>query len=228
MNGEPTPLSPETLSLNDPPRLAWLRVRDAVGLLWPGNPKLHDIDSLIESIDRHGFQELPKYDATLSAIKAGNGRIEALAAMQERGTYDLPRGCALDGEGRWCLPVLFGTDAHSEAAARAYAVDSNNLTLMGGDFSGEDLARLYDPDGYAEILRAMQADDTFAVSVNEQDLERLLHQAAGTWSYTDAEQSEDAFPAQYGVIVLCQSEAHQAAVYNQLKEAGHSCRVVVT
>ena len=33
-----TPLSPETLSLNDPPRLAWLRVCDAMQLLWPDTP----------------------------------------------------------------------------------------------------------------------------------------------------------------------------------------------
>ena len=181
-----TPLSPETLSLNDPPRLAWLRVREAKALLWPDNPKRHDIDSLIESIDRHGLQELPKFDDALSAVKAGNGRIEALAAMQERSTYDLPRGCAADAGGHWCLPVVFGTDAHSEAAASAYAVDSNNLTLLGGDFTGSEISRLWDAQGYAALLETMQADDTFAVSAPEQDVEALLNDLARPGLSADA------------------------------------------
>ena len=170
----PASLDVAKLTLNDPPRLVWLRLADAFELLWPDNPKLHDTEGIIASIERYGLQELPKFDATLSAIKAGNGRIEALRAMERRGTYSLPRGCALDGEDRWCLPVVFGTDARSAAAARAYAVDSNNLTLLGGAFTGEDLSRLWDPAGYSELLIAMQADDVFAVSVPAADIEDVL------------------------------------------------------
>lgn len=33
---------------------------------------------------------------------------------------------------------------------------------------------------------------------------------------------------QYGVIVLCESEAHQRAVYERLHAAGHKLRVVTT
>jgi hypothetical protein len=31
---------------------------------------------------------------------------------------------------------------------------------------------------------------------------------------------------QYGVIVVCETEAHQISVFNQLKAAGHKTRVV--
>jgi hypothetical protein len=36
------------------------------------------------------------------------------------------------------------------------------------------------------------------------------------------------YSEQYGVIVLCDDEAHQQAVYEELQAAGHKCRVVVT
>jgi hypothetical protein len=31
---------------------------------------------------------------------------------------------------------------------------------------------------------------------------------------------------QYGVIVLCDDEAHHRRVYEELKAAGHTCRIV--
>lgn len=31
---------------------------------------------------------------------------------------------------------------------------------------------------------------------------------------------------QYGVIVLCDGERHQARVYNALRRSGHRCKVV--
>ena len=34
------------------------------------------------------------------------------------------------------------------------------------------------------------------------------------------------YTPQYGVIVLCESEAHQEKVYNTLKKKGHKCKVV--
>ena len=55
----------EGLELNDPPRLVWVRVQDAVGLIWRDNPKRHDMQSLTTSIERYGFQEPAKFDAKL-------------------------------------------------------------------------------------------------------------------------------------------------------------------
>ena len=49
----------------------------------------------MSSIKLRGLQEIPKYDKTLSAIKAGNGRVEALAQMEKNG-YELPKGVAYE------------------------------------------------------------------------------------------------------------------------------------
>ena len=205
--------------------LQYVPLREAVR--WDDNPKRHDLAGLAASIRRYGFVDPPKFDAQLSALVYGNGRTHALEQMHEAGE-EPPRGILVDGEGRWHVPVAFGLDQQSQAAAQALAVDHNNLTLLGGAFTGEDLARLYDSEGYACLLEQIHAEQTLPVTVAEDDLTRLLAEAgtAGeAFAYPD---SDKVFPDRYGVIVLCRDEAHQRAVYDTLTSAGHSCRVVVT
>ena len=132
--------------------------------LFDGNAKLHNLEQIIQSITRYGFKSAAKWESTLNdgrgGIVAGNGRIEALRVMEERGD-DLPVGIAQDtNTGEWCVPVLFGVEANSEAVARAYALDDNNLTLLGGDFALVDLAKLYDQDLLmAELKELAQSGD---------------------------------------------------------------------
>jgi len=146
----------------DPPRLIWIRVKDAIGLLWIENPKLHDVGGVIVSLQKHGYQEFPKFDKTLTnvnggkgAIKAGNGRIESLYRM-EADEMEMPRGLAkLKGSGDWAVAIGVGVDAESEALAKSYAVDSNNLTMAGGDFTALDMARMWSPDKYMNVLNQL-------------------------------------------------------------------------
>lgn len=169
------------LEFKDPPGLIWIPVQSAVKLLWAENPKLHDIGSLVQSIEKHGFQELPRYDINLpnasggtGAIKAGNGRIETLAAM-ERDGMSLPRGLAQDKLTQaWVMPLLVGTDADSLNAARAYAIDSNNLTMSGGDFTAFDFQRLWNSDQYVDMLKVLAVDGQLPISVTGEDLDLFL------------------------------------------------------
>lgn len=173
----------ENLVLHDAPQLVWLRVKDAVGLLWAENPKLHDLGSLAESIKKHGFQELAKLDSNLinvlkkkGAIKAGNGRVEALAWMEKDGNYDLPRGLAkTKSNGDWVMPLLMGTDAKSVDLAKSYAVDSNNLVLSGGDFSAYDQARAWDENGYFPLLKSLADAGALPVSVDGDDVDFMAY-----------------------------------------------------
>ena len=174
-------ISEKNLVLHDTPQIVWVLVGEATKLLWIENPKLHDLGSLAESIKKHGFQELPKLDSNLinvskknGAIKAGNGRIEALAWMEHDTKYDLPRGLAKDKEsGAWVMPLLVGTDAESIDLARAYAIDSNNLTMTGGDFTALDISRLWDQGKYLNVLRKLQVTENMPVSVDGDDLDLL-------------------------------------------------------
>lgn len=161
---------PDDIRVEDPPEIAWIRVSDAINLLWSGNPKLHHIGAIVQSIEKYGFQELPKFDETLYAIKAGNGRIEALSWMEGSGDYDLPRGLASEVEtGRWVLPVLIGTDARSKTMALAYAVDSNNI-VTAGVYTPAEIARMWDFEAYTQLVEQLARQDTLPVTVTPDDL----------------------------------------------------------
>jgi hypothetical protein len=162
------------------PIIQWIRVRDAVGMLWIDNPKIHDIPSVIRSIHTYGFQELPVFDINLvsvrnmdGAIKAGNGRIEALDAMERQG-YDVPRNIGVEtATDYWAMPVVFGTDAISRALAEAYAVDSNNLVVAGMEDANDVMRGLWG-DGYVEIINRLLAEDIIPISIDDSALEDLV------------------------------------------------------
>lgn len=178
---EQNKLEPENLEFNDAPRVIWIRVKDAINLIWQQNPKLHSQSDLRSSIAKFGFQELPKFDnqlvnvrGTRGAIKAGNGRVEALYEMEREGNFSLPRGLARDkATDDWVLPILFGTDAPNEALAQAYGLDSNNITL-GDNFDIWQMAQLWDREGYSNLLRSFQAENVYPVSMNENDIKDYL------------------------------------------------------
>lgn len=157
--GKPRTIPEDKLQLKDAPALIWIKVSTALKYLWDENPKLHNIGDLVESIKKHGFQEVPRFDKHIG-IKAGNGRVEALAWMEKDGGYDLPRGLAkIRDSGEWVMPLLVGTDAESVNLARSYAIDSNNIAMSGGNLTDHDMARQYEKTAYMDVLRSIAAED---------------------------------------------------------------------
>lgn len=160
--------------------------------LFDNNAKLHNLDQIIESIARYGFKSAAKWESTLNGgrggIVAGNGRVEALREMERRGD-ELPIGIAQDTEtGEWCVPVLFGVDASSEAIARAYALDDNNLTLLGGDFAVADLMKLYDQELLMSELEELGRSGEQPVTFDDNFVENTLQfLAGGKFSESDSE-----------------------------------------
>ena len=140
---------------------------------WDANPKRHDLDRLVRSIETHGFGDPPKLDATLGALVYGNGRTEALERMRRSGA-EPPRGILLTDEGEWAVPVIFGVDAESEAAAVAFAVDHNNLTLLGGDLGFADLLQIWDEPGLQAVLEQTPDAADLLTSLDRQDVDALL------------------------------------------------------
>lgn len=140
---------------------------------WDANPKRHDLLALVRSIETHGFGDPPKLDATLGALVYGNGRTEALEQMRQAGK-EPPRGIlALDG-GQWAVPVIFGVDAESEAAAVAFAIDHNNLTLLGGDLGFTELLQIWDEPGLQAVLAETPDAGALLASFDSEDLDALL------------------------------------------------------
>src|SRR6202035_2180138 len=140
---------------------------------WDENPKKHDLDALVRSIERHGFGDPPKYDTTLGALVYGNGRSEALERMRQQGK-EPPRGILRLDSGDWAVPVIFGVDAESKAAAVAFAIDHNNLTLLGGNLDLSDLLAIWDEEGLKRVLSEAPDAGEILASLNSEDLSALL------------------------------------------------------
>lgn len=140
---------------------------------WDDNPKRHDIDRLIRSIKTYGFGDPPKFDATLGALVYGNGRTEALERIRQSGN-ESPRGILALDDGEWAVPVIFGVDAESEAAAVAFAIDHNNLTLLGGDLDFTDLLQIWDESGLQAVLEDTPDAGDLLTSLDRQDVDALL------------------------------------------------------
>ena len=164
-----------------------------LAMLWDDNKKIHDTGQLIASIERYGFKDPPKYEPHLNdgrgGIVEGNGRFEALAQMRRDG-FPAPRGVAVI-DSQWLVPVLFGVDAASEAAATAYGIDHNNLTLAGSLFGAVQIAALWN-DGYVEQLQRLAGDNLLPVSVAQDDLALLGTLASGVPFPEPADEEDDA------------------------------------
>ena len=142
--------------------------------LWDDNPKRHDIGALIRSIELHGFGDPPKFDAKLEGLVYGNGRTEALERMRLEGV-DPPRGIAKLEDDQWAVPVIFGVDAKSKAAAVAFAVDHNNLGLLGGNLDFTDLISIWDEEGLQRVLADVPDAGELLASLDADDVASLLN-----------------------------------------------------
>lgn len=167
--------------------IRYIRVADAA--LWEENSKLHDIGGLITSIEEHGFRDPPAWDNKLNAIVEGNGRTTALRLMEKQGRMR-PRGVIEDSDGNWCMPVLFGLDADSQAAATRYGIDHNNLTMLGGDFTIFDVAQMWDTSKYIITLESLAEQGEMPTSVDFDDLDYIKDRTLRKTSEID-EDTED-------------------------------------
>jgi hypothetical protein len=140
---------------------------------WDENPKRHDLDALVRSIETHGYGDPAKYDSTLGALVYGNGRTEALERMRQA-AKEPPRGIGVTDDGDWAVPVIFGVDAESRAGAVAFAIDHNNLTMLGGGLAVEDILQIWDEEALVRILGEIPDASALLASLNQEDIDALL------------------------------------------------------
>lgn len=140
---------------------------------WEANPKLHDFDSLERSIVTHGFGDPPKFDSTLNALVYGNGRAEVLVRLRDSGKKP-PRGIAVLDNGEWAVPVIFGVDSKSRDAAVAFAIDHNNLTLLGGGLGLTDILSIWDEEELRCVLEEAPGSRDLLASLDESAIYSIL------------------------------------------------------
>lgn len=162
--------------------IQYIPISEAVKWEWRDNPKKHEIEKLKGAIVKHGFRDAPIFDESLDppGFAAGNGRTKALFYLWEEfaaGVLDkIPNGVGViesgDREGEWALPVQMGVNSVSARMAESFAVDHNNLTVVG--FSDEEIALIWDAESYARVLARISEDDEAApVSVSERAMKSL-------------------------------------------------------
>ena len=153
-------------------------------VLWDSNPKRHHIGAIMESIRRHGFKDPSYVDRAKGCVTTGNGRAEVLKLLWMEDYESAPRGIYAADDGQWWVPIQVGVDSPSPEAAEAYAIDHNNSTLLGGDFSIRDLVRMYDHDDLRSIALKLVASGEKMVTLDEDDVEAIT-------MFTEDEKSPD-------------------------------------
>lgn len=158
-------------------RIEYIPVTTALSWEWQDNPKRHDIERLKKSILTYGFRDASIFDAALDppGLVAGNGRVKAVFDLYKKKSGQIPLGIGIvqEGEhkGEWAVPIQFGIDSVSQIAAEAFAVDHNNLTIVG--LSDEEVALIWDPKTYVEVLERLEEKGEPPISISDQTRERL-------------------------------------------------------
>ena len=200
---------------------------------WEQNPKLHDIGAIAASITKHGFRDPLGWDCQLNGgeggVSEGNGRRETLARMKEQKS-PVPRGI-LEADGDWLVPVLFGVDAESEAAAQAFAIDHNSLTMMGGAFTALDISKLYDTT-YLDLLEDLMAKDSEALASFSGDdwdfLKGLEENDIPNFNETESSDQSGQITEKFQVLINCVTETQQTALLDRLTDEGYECRSLIS
>lgn len=213
--------------IGEPLVTKYVPLRTAV--LWEKNPKEHDFGAIIQSIEENGFVDPPKFDAMLEALVYGNGRAQGCMMMFDEGK-PRPRGVLEDAEGEWYIPIHFGVDANSKRAAERFAIDHNNLTLIGGRFGPNDLLRMYDEQRYKDVLKDLAADDLLPITVDREDFDALLRMDE---TKGDGEGSGDGGDKGGGeqkhmILIECADEGEQTSLLERLIADGLKCRALVS
>lgn len=130
------------------------------------NPKQHDIDGLISSVEQFGFVAAGVLDERTGRLVVGHGRAAALREMRERGDGP-PAGVVVDAQGRWTVPVTRGWSSTSDDQAERYLIADNQWTILGG----------WNDELLAEMLRDLDTLD--GTGYDAADLDDLVAHTAG-------------------------------------------------
>jgi ParB-like chromosome segregation protein Spo0J len=128
-------------------------------------------------------------------------------------------GCILAGNHRFRVAVKRGA---KEIPVIWRDVDDETATrIMLADNKTADLGT-YDEETLTTLLEGLETLDGTGYGLDlVQEAEESPPAADG-----DGEVPEDKYAPSWGVIVVCEDEAHQEKVYEELLEAGHQVRVV--
>lgn len=179
-------------------------------ILFDQNPKKHDIGAIARSIKDNGFVDPPKWDSNLNnsegGLVFGNGRMTTVIQVLRRMFIEQeepPKGIGVEGAtGKWFIPIKFGADADSEIAAKRFAIDHNNLTMAGGNFTAADMMKMWEDDSYLELAKELADADQLPITLDGDDLDLLIQLADSDFNDYQVEKipeepNDDETPVEY-------------------------------
>lgn len=179
------------------------------------NPKDHNIGTIMQSIQRHGFVELPVINDTTGLLVAGHGRIEALQIMAKENPTEPPKFVLQEKDtDEWLVPTIhvsFATDAE----AKAYMIASNSTVIDGGWHENKLLDMLMDINNETKNL--------LGTGFTNQDVVDMLDYADAPLKFDD-----DLGEQTHSVIVKADNLSDANSIKNELEELGYQCQVKTT
>ncbi|HEY9764649.1 MAG TPA: hypothetical protein V6D07_19130 [Trichocoleus sp.] len=119
-----------------------------------------------------------EFDAALNdgegGIISGNGRLEALFQLKAEGAK-CPKYVIEDGD-EWLVPIVFGADSDSQAAAEAYGIDANGTLVK--PLSGEESIKIWHKEGYLSLLKELIDQRSKPVTISLEDAQRWIAESA--------------------------------------------------
>ena len=157
-------------------RIEYMALGELLQRQHPSNPKDHSIDSIVRSIERFGYVTPGTIDERTGYFAEGHGRTKALAWMKQQGRE--PPARIDKRKDDWYVPVYRGVSFNSDSELKAFLVDANRLTILGGwnepELAAQDTALLeatgYDGDDLQALL--FELNPSFS-PISEDDVARL-------------------------------------------------------
>ncbi len=169
----------------------------------PGNPRRGDVGAVAKSLAKFGQRKPIVVDGS-GTIIAGN---HTYAAAVELGWAE--------------IAVVRVND--DDVTAKAFALADNRTGDLGTYDDDLLLDALYEVRDYADLLDA--------AGYTAEDIDALLPPGPADGSLDDGDLPEPGgtgYQEQYGVIIVCDDEAHQRDVYEALVGSYEHVRVVAT
>jgi hypothetical protein len=199
----------------------------------PRNPRRHNLPELRAALARFGVGQLPMLDERTGLLVAGHGRRDALAALEAAGDRP-PRYVRVGADGVWRVPVLRGWTSTDWLEADGYLAADNRQSELAA----------WDLDGLVDLLG--DQDDFAGLGWTDDEIDRLLDpplpgdstedgdadsSAQGDDTDVDEITGSDGSPSRwpdYGVLVICDDQTEQAAVVEDLRAQGLTCKPLHT
>lgn len=196
---------------------------DLIGLSeirrWPRNPKNHDIDAIVRSIERFGFTLPLIVDEGTGQLVAGHGRSEALLRMKQDGR-PAPKHIEVTSTGDWRVPVMRGLRFESEKEAEAYLLADNRLVEIGG-WDADEFREFAQSFSFAE-LGELGFDNTFVSG-----LFGAPQESSRDVNFKAKKPQDGEMEYEYRVVVEVDSEEEQRAVIATVEKKGWKCRALI-